>query len=296
MAGWIILLTVATTTPKTKANAQVLSQRATSNPTAPTMPTSTSEATATAYENFQAGNLTRAVQQWTQAIREEEDVVVSLFNRSQAFVMLEQYDFALRDINQIIEIEGPKTEPDVYLIQGIVLGNLDRLPEALSSFEIVEHQQPSAMVYNNRALVYQRAGEFQLALSDLERAVDLAPTPVGHLNLANLHIQLENFDTAAEQMSQLIARNNVFYPAYLTRGIARYHLGEYQSALQDFLATLTASAAQPEARYYVGLSLAALDMREEASGHFLAAADMYLQRNNGDSYYQVLDVMSQLGL
>lgn len=290
LTGWIVCSIVCTTT-------RVNAQPASVTTTEPTMTTATSNTSSvTAYENFQAGNLTRAVQQWTQAIREDEDVVHSLFNRSQAFIMLEQYDFALRDINQIIDIEGPQAGPDVFLIQGIILGNLNRLPEALVSFEQSENQRPSALVHSNRALVHQRAGDFQAALSDLNRAIELAPTPVNYLNLANLYIQLEEFDTAIEQIDQLFAINTTFFPAYLARGIAFYHLGEHELALQDFLSTLTAAPQQPEARYYAGLSLAALGMREDASQNLLVAADLYLQQNQGDSYYQVLDMMSQLGL
>jgi len=296
LISWVVFLLSLTTS----ASAQTSIQRPTDNRTELTMPVSTpgstSEVTAAAYENFQNGNLTRAVQQWTQAIRAEDDIVRSLFNRSQAFIMLGQYEFALRDIDQIIDIEGPATGADVFLIQGIVLGNLGQLPEALASFEQSESKQPSALIYSNRALIHQRAGNLQLALSDLERAIALSPTPINYLNLANLHIQLENFDTAIEQMNQLLATDGTFFPAYLARGIAYHHAAEHQLALQDFLSTLTAAPNQPEARYYAGLSLAALDMREEASQSLLAAADIYLQQNKGDSYYQVLDMMSQLGL
>ena len=236
-------------------------QLPTSSPAVNQSTSSMSTATATAYENFQTGNLTRAVQQWTQAIRQEEDVVISLFNRSQAFVMLEQYDFALRDINEIIKLEGAAVKPEVFLMQGIVLGNLNRFSDALLSFDQAERQQPSALIYSNRALIHQRMGNLQDALSDMETAVDWAPTSVNHLNLANLHIQLESYEPAIERMTQLLAKDETFFPAYLTRGIARYNVGQYQAALQDFVYGLTIAPEQPEARYYAGLSLAQLEMR-----------------------------------
>lgn len=274
------------------AGAQTASSDVIVNPLEPDMST----ATATAHESFQSGNLTRAVQQWTQAIRANEDVVRSLFNRSQAFVMLNQYDFALRDINQVIDLEGPNTGADVFLIQGIILSNLDRLPEALDSFQQAESRQPSDLIYSNRALVYQRAEDYPAALVDMERAIELAPTPVNQLNLANLHVQMGEHERAIARLNQLLESDDTFFPAYLARGIAFHNLGEHQSALQDFLYTLTIAPNQPEARYYSGLSLATLGHQEEAAQSLIAAADLYLAQNQSDSYHQVLEKMAELGL
>lgn len=252
--------------------------------------------TANANENFRTGNVTRAVQQWSQAIRDDEDVVRSLFNRAQAFIMLDQHNFALRDINQIIDIEGVDAGPDVFLIQGIVLSNLNRLPEALVSFSQAEQQRPSALIYSNRAVVHQQSGDYEAAMVDFAKAIDLSPTPVNHLNLANLHIQTGEFSTAVESMNQLLAQNESFFPAHLTRGIAYHQLGQHEKALQDFLYSLTISPAQAEARYYAGLSLNSLEMKEEATQNLVIAADLYLQQNQAESYHQVLAKMSELGL
>ena len=286
LMGWAVLLAPLSVVAQTPL------ERSAATQSEPTM----SPAIATADENFQAGNLTRAVQQWSQAIRQDEDVTRSLFNRSQAFVMLEQYDFALRDINEIIALEGASVKPEVFLMQGIILGNLNRFSEALVSFEQAEYPQPTALIYSNRALVYQRSGNLQSALADMEKAVAWAPTAVNHLNLANLYIQLEDYEPAIEQMSQLLAQNETFFPAYLTRSIAYYNTGQYQNALQDLVYGLTIAPEQPEARYYAGLSLAQLNMREEATQNLIMAADLYLRQNRGDSYHQVLEKMSELGL
>jgi len=252
-------------------------------------------ATATAQENFQAGNITRSVQQWSQSIREDTDVIHSLYNRAQAFIVLEQYEFALRDVQEIIERE-PRVIPEVLLVQGIALSNLNRLPEAIASFDQAERQQPSALIYSNRAIVHQRAGNLADARADMVKAIALSPTPVNYLNLANLQVQDGEYGKAIENMHDVLARNATFFPAYLTRGIAYHHSGQHRAAIRDFLSALTISPNQPEARYYAGLSLEALDMREEAAQSLLAAADLYLQQNRPDSYHQVLEKMSELSL
>jgi tetratricopeptide (TPR) repeat protein len=270
------------------ANAQTISPSPTESP----MTTSAQ----TAVENFQNGQITRAVQQWNQEIRAGNDLIVNLFNRSQAYILLGQYDSALRDVNMIIALEGPAVETDVLLVQGIALSNLNKFSEALDSFGQVEQRSPSALVYSNRAVVYQRQGRLQEALADLSKAVELSPTAVNQLNLANLYIELGDFDQAVENMTQMIAADGNFFPAYLSRGIAHYHLEQYEEAVRDLLQTLTLSPHQAAARYYAGLSLAKLNYPEEAAQNLVMAADLYLQQDKADSYHQVLDIMAEMGL
>jgi tetratricopeptide (TPR) repeat protein len=266
------------------------------SPMTTTSPTATATSAQSAVENFRSGNITRAVQQWNQEIRAGNNVINNLFNRSQAYILLEQYDSALQDVNTIIALEGSAASAEVLLVQGIALSNLNQLAQAIDSFNQAERRQPSVLVYSNRAIAYQRTGQFQAALADLTTAVELLPTAINRLNLANLHIQMGEFASAVEGMDQLITADASFFPAYLSRGIAHYHLDQHEAAVRDLLYTLTASPSQPDARYYAGLSLEKLNYREEASQNLIMAADLYLQQNRSDSYHQVLDKMAELGL
>ncbi len=282
MLGWIILSTTFS------ANAQ------NNSPHSPDSPMTTSSSSAV--ESFSSGNITRAVQQWNQEIRAGNDLIINLFNRSQAYILLEQYDSALKDVNMIVALEGADVGADVLLVQGIALSNLNKFSEAIESFNQSEMRQPSALVYSNRAIIYQRTERFPEAIADLTKAVELAPTAVNRLNLANLHIQLGQFDLAVDNMNALLASDEAFFPAYLSRGIAYYNLNQHEEALRDFLQTLTISPNQPEARYYAGLSLEKLNFREEATQNLVMAADLYLQQDRSENYYRVLDKMAELGL
>jgi tetratricopeptide (TPR) repeat protein len=298
LLGWIILSTPFSVNAQNNGPHSPESLMMTSSLSAveQTAESSASNASSNAVESFRSGNITRAVQQWNQEIRAGNDLVNNLFNRSQAYILLEQYDSALKDVNMIVTLEGAAVGADVLLVQGIALSNLNKFPEALESFNQSEMRQPSALVYSNRAIIYQRTGKFPQALADLTKAVELSPTPVNRLNLANLHIQLGEFALAVENMNQLIADDEAFFPAYLSRGIAYYNLNEHEAAIRDFLYTLTVSPNQPEARYYAGLSLEKLNFREEATQNLVMAADLYLQQDRSENYYRVLDKMAELGL
>jgi len=247
-----------------------------------------------AEENFQHGNLTRAIQQWSRDIKNGTNVVEGLFNRSQAYILIKQYDFALQDLNQLIQLQGQKTPAKVFLVRGIALSELNQLPEAIQSFNQSEKLQPSPLVYNNRALAYQRAGKLPQALEDLRKSVQVAPTFINRVNLANLRIQLGQFRQVIEEMNQLLATEKSFFPSYLTRGIAYYNLGQYENAIRDFLFSLKIFPDQPEAYYYAGLSFAKLNRKEDASQNLIRSADLYLQRNQSNSYRQVLEKINEL--
>ncbi|RUT07764.1 hypothetical protein DSM106972_020240 [Dulcicalothrix desertica PCC 7102] len=249
-----------------------------------------------AEQNFQNGNLTRAIQQWNRNIKNGTNVVEALFNRSQAYILLKQYDFAIQDLNKLIQIQGQKTPFQVFLVKGIALSELNQLPEAIQSFNQAEKLQPSPLVYSNRALAYQRTGQLPKALEDLSLAVQLAPTMVNRLNLANLRIQLGQFKQALLEMNQLIATEKSFFPSYLTRGIAYYNLGQYETAIRDFIFSLKIFPDQPEAYYYAGLSFAQLNRKEDAAQNLVRSADLYLQRNQSSNYRQVIEKMNELNL
>lgn len=249
-----------------------------------------------AAENFQHGNLTRAIQQWSRDIKNGTNVVAALFNRSQAYILLKQYDFAVQDLNQIIQTQGKNTPAHVFIIRGIALGELNQIPEAIQSFNQAEKLEPSPLVYNNRALAYQRAGQLPQALEDLRKSVQLAPTLINRLNLANVRIQLGQFKQVLEEMNQLIATEKSFFPAYLARGIAYYNLGQYETAIRDFVLSLKIFPEQPEAYYYAGLSFAKLNRKEDASQNLIRSAELYLQRNQSSNYRQVLEKINELNL
>jgi tetratricopeptide (TPR) repeat protein len=244
-----------------------------------------------AIKYFENGQINQAVQCWNQAISSGDDLFANLFNRSQAYILLEQYGSALQDVNTIIALQGATVEPDVLLVQGIALSNLNKFSEALESFLKVEKRQPSALVYTNRAVVYQRQGHLHKALRELIEAVKLSPTVLNRLNLANLHIELGEFAIAAEAMTAVLAEGNSFFPAYLSRGVAYYRLERYDEAVQDLLKMLSFKPDQAAAHYYAGLSLSKLHRPQEAVEHLNQAADLYLQQNQPDLYGQLMDLL-----
>lgn len=256
----------------------------------------TNSATISAEEHFRRGSITRAIQIWSSDIRNGKEMLRSLYNRSQAYIVLKQYDAALQDLNQLIKLQGVNTPTQVYIIRGIALSEIGRLDEAIADFNQAEKLEPSYLVYSNRGLAYQRSQKYQMALSDLLKSVQLSPTPIAKLNLANVRIQLGQFAEVLTEMNQILEKEKTFFPAYLVRSIANFNLGKYEAAIQDSLFTLKILPDQPEAYYYAGLSFAKLNRKEDAAQNLVRAADLYLRQNQANNYRQVLEKMSELNL
>jgi tetratricopeptide (TPR) repeat protein len=272
---WLISLTIAPVT---------LAQPATGTPPG------------TAEQTFRQGEITQAIQEWSRDIQNNRNIDKALLNRAQAYILLKQYAIAIQDLDRLVALPGRRISAETYIVRGIALAENNQLAEAIDSFNQAERIRPSALAYNNRALAYQRQGKLDLALADLQKAVTLSAIPPHQLNLANLQLQLGQNQEAVQGMTQLVTATPNFFPAYVTRGIGYYNLGQFEPALRDFVTALRNQPDQPDAFYYAGLALNRLNRKKEAAQNMLRAAELYLQRNQATLYQQVLDKMAELKL
>lgn len=244
--------------------------------------------------NFQQGNITLAIQQWSKEIRDKNNIETALYNRSQAYILLDQHEFAIKDLDTLIEIQKGNTPAAVYIVKGVTLAKLNQPEEAIKNFNQAERIQPSELVYNNRALVYQQLGKFDKAVKDLEKSIALKPTPLHRLNLTNVRLQMGDFSRVVNETNAVLEQEPKFFPAYITRGIAYYNLGMYEAAIRDFVISLKIRSDQPQAYYYAGLSFNKLKHNKEAVENLLRAADLYLQERQPQFYHQILEKVEEI--
>ncbi len=267
-----------------------------STPQALAQATTPSDLSASPEQNFKEGKITLAIQKWSRNIQDNKNLENALYNRSQAYILLKQYPFAIKDLDRLLSIQRQKASANVYILRGIALTETNQLPTAIESFNKAEQLQPSPLVYNNRAIAYKNLGMLDLALLDLQNSVKLAPIAPHRLNLANLQLQANQYQQAVQSMNQVLAEDVNFYPAYVTRGIGYFKLGQYESAIKDFVQSLKIQPSQPEAFYYSGLAFNQLNRKQDAAQNLLRAADLYLQQNQSSLYQQVLEKITELKL
>lgn len=91
------------------------------------------------------------------------------------------------------------------------------------------------MAYNNRADVYIKQGQIQLALADADRAVALNPDCwETHATRGGVHFKIGAWSTALADLNRAIEIKPDAVPAILDRGTAYQKLGQLEKAIADY--------------------------------------------------------------
>jgi tetratricopeptide (TPR) repeat protein len=92
----------------------------------------------------------------------------------------------------------------------------------------------SAIELHNRATTYIHLRMYDVALSDLNKAIELAPTDFEIYTVRGaLNIKVDNIEQAFMDLNRAIELNPEFAPAYANRYSIYTHDGKYQEAMAD---------------------------------------------------------------
>lgn len=114
-------------------------------------------------------------------------------------------------------------------------------PAALLFFQEPSLAQPANIVeaqfYLSRAVEKRRAGNYQGALSDLNKSIQIAPNwnyGLHYINRGDLRQQLGDSYGAISDYNQAFALGNSFGTNYRRRGAAKAAIGDYRGAIADY--------------------------------------------------------------
>lgn len=94
----------------------------------------------------------------------------------------------------------------------------------------------SYVAYNNRGKAYGALGNYNEAIKDYSKVIELNPLYAdGYHVRGNIYLKLGNYQQAVGDYTFAIQLKTKYYKeAYSNRGIANYNIGDYQQAINDF--------------------------------------------------------------
>ena len=110
-----------------------------------------------------------------------------------------------------------------------------RIDDALGLYgDVIEIDPANALAYADRGTAYAMVKKFDLALSDLERALVLGyEHSSAYGTLATVHFEMKQFQKAVDLFGKAIDLDPGNAIAYYNRSNALYELGEVEAAIAD---------------------------------------------------------------
>ena len=197
------------------------------------------------------------------------------------YVALGQYQQALLEYDTAVRLRPD--DPDAYVDRGNCYATLNRDSDALADYNKAAEinapaiaryaeaggemphnmQKKYSAVYNNRGIIYRRAGQLDLAIADFNRAMELYPAYLDPIyNRAGAYFGQGDFDKVISELDRFISADADKAIAYDMRGAAYLGKGRFDQAIADFE---TAIRLDPKDESYRQHRLQAVEMMKTAT-------------------------------
>ncbi len=179
-------------------------------------------------------------------------------------------------------LQSAKNDWNVHLVAGQTLRIDGMYEEALDQFNIALRLNPSnaALIYNNRARVFQYQNQLELAADELEKGLTLEPKqPLLRISLGYQQMRTGNLGQAIETLEVVTREDASLRIVYPTIALCYVQLGDREKAASFIVdETLSAAEADSEMAYRLATYFA-LEGDESEALHWLRRA-IYLGNEN----------------
>lgn len=136
----------------------------------------------------------------------------------------------------------------------------------LNSLNLFIEENPTlSHGYGSRGLFFFESKNYESALVDFKKALDLDPTSIDYLfNLAMVHEKLNQFDDAERLFDQVTSMDNNHAGAYFNLGNIQFKRKAYQEAISLFTIALHIDNTNASILYNRAIAKYRLGMTEEA--------------------------------
>lgn len=184
------------------------------------------------------GELTAAVEMYTEALRLSPSHFKALFNRAFCHDKLSQYDLAVDDYRAALELD-PRN-PFTYYNLGISYDHRGCHARAVHAFSrAIELDGRHPDFFHNRGFTQRKQGAFAAAIADYTAAIALDPKHFkSHYNRAYCYSKLGRYAEAVADYTAALQIDCGNPNAYHNRGAVLEKLGRHEEAVKDFTRAL----------------------------------------------------------
>jgi len=172
----------------------------------------------------------KAIEQYDLAVKFDPTYGIAYSNRGVAHARFGNQQAALEDFGKTIEIYMAKATKQY--------GRREDIPE--------NKRKKYASAYGNRGIVYKNMGQYQRAIQDYNRALDLYPRyPRTLYNRAIAYQRLGEFELALADLNKAIELDQLLPEIYDARGVSYWNLGKYDLAIRNFEEAVSRNPDEP---------------------------------------------------
>lgn len=167
------------------------------------------------------------------------------FMKGNAQLALGYLDEAVQSFTQSLEL---KQHGATYGNRAVAFVRQGDSLSAMSDYNrAIELASKDARWYSNRGNLYSDIGDYTAALRDVNQAIRLDPKlPEARNNLGRIYIQLKEFDREIEEFDELIDMNPQNARAFANRGAAYGDKLEFDRAIEDYTEAIRLDPSQAQ--------------------------------------------------
>ena len=222
------------------------------------------------------GDSKAAAAAFSDGLKMESTNLNLLFNRGISYINLKDYTSAVSDYTELLKYD-PKNSSALgnrgmaKLAAGDTLGCIADLDKMVA----VNSYAPES--YTTRGMLFYKQGKFDLALNDLNKAIELSPNENAnlYLNRGVIKYQLDDLRGTMADFDKVIELEPKNGTAYTNRGILRAQVGDVNKAIEDFSRVLALDPTDMMMLMYRGELFMQVNQYRKALNDFNVVAEEY---------------------
>ena len=152
--------------------------------------------------------------------------------------------------------KGESRDAEFYNNRGMVYRDKGQYDQAISDFnKALEINPRFVRAYNNRGIAYGKKGQYDQAISDYSKALGINPRfAYPYNNRGNAYWEIGQYDRAISDLNKALEINPSYAEAYNNRGMAYRDKGQYDQGISDFNKALEINPMFVQAYYNRGMA------------------------------------------